>query len=330
LKQSGETMRIKTDNNKVMMVTYNAGNQAAEVKVENAGAPEISGDKDAKPEAELEQVSSFFDISPSRGLKSGGKISIDCALNESQKADLSKMGVYFSTDGILWERAGGKYDGSKFTADMKYTGVYGVFADKKEPRFIKQALDGKTVLESSRPELFAYVSDFGSGIDAQKTVVKINGTPYNASYNERENKIYYQVEDELKAGRHEIVFEAVDYSGNISRQALQVIAPAADPDIINAISYPNPARRGSNAIVSFTVNGTLGNAVDAKVYIYDANANRVTELTPMRTGNNFRAIWLGLTNQDGEIVANGVYFYKIKVNCADKNVEKYGKIAVLR
>ncbi len=329
LKQSGETMRIKTDNNKVMMVSYNADNQA-EVKVENAGAPEISDDKNAKPEAELEQVSSFFDISPSRGLKSGGKISIDCALNESQKADLSKMGIYFSTDGILWERAGGKYDGSKFEADMKYTGVYGVFVDKKEPRFIKQALDGKTVLNSSLPELFAYVSDFGSGIDAQKTVVKINGTAYNASYDERENRIYYQVEDELKAGNHEIVFEAVDYSGNISRQALQVIAPAAEPDIINAISYPNPARRGSNATVSFTVNGTLGNAVDAKVYIYDANANRVTELTPMQTGNNFRAIWLGLTNQDGEIVANGVYFYKIKVNCADKSVEKYGKIAVLR
>ncbi|HPG59381.1 MAG TPA: hypothetical protein PKW98_16290, partial [Candidatus Wallbacteria bacterium] len=85
-----------------------------------------------------------------------------------------------------------------------------------------------------------------------------------------------------------------------------------------------------NPTISFTVNGAIGNAIDAKVYIYDGSANFVTELVPMQTGNNFKAVWLGLTNDDGKIVANGVYFYKIKVNCADKNVEKYGKIAVLR
>lgn len=328
LKASGETMRIKTDNGKMMMVNYGGSGQA-EVKVEGAAA-EVKGEKQAQPKAELEQVSSFFDISPSRGLKTSGKIAIDCVLTDAQKADLSKMGVYYSSDGILWERVGGKFDGSKFEAEMKATGVYGVFADNKEPMFSKQALDGRTNLDSTRPELFAYVSDFGSGIDADNVIVKIDGVPYKASYNEKESKISYCVEEGLKAGNHEIVFEAADHSGNISRQAVQVIAPAADPDIINAISYPNPARRGSNPSITFTVSGSLGNTVDAKIYIYDINSNRVTELTPMQTGSNFRAVWLGMANDDGEIVANGVYFYKIKVNCADKSVEKYGKIAVLR
>jgi hypothetical protein len=330
LKASGETMRVKTDNGKMMMVSYSGSGQA-EVKVEDAAA-EVKGEKQvqSQPKAELEQVSSFFDISPSRGLRTSGKIAIDCVLTDAQKADLSKMGVYYSSDGILWERAGGKFDGSKFEAEMKATGVYGVFTDNKEPMFSKQALDGRTNLDSTRPELFAYVSDFGSGIDADNVIVRIDGVPYKASYNEKESKISYCVEEGLKAGNHEIVFEAADHSGNISRQAVQVIAPAADPDIINAISYPNPARRGSNPSITFTVSGSLGNMVDAKIYIYDINANRVTELTPMQTGNNFRAIWAGMVNDDGEIVANGVYFYKIKVNCADKSVEKYGKIAVLR
>ena len=328
LKASGETMRVKTSNGKMMMVSY-SGNGQAEVKVEGAAA-EVKGEKQVQPKAELEQVSSFFDISPSRGLRTSGKIAIDCVLTDAQKADLSKMGVYYSSDGILWERVGGNFDGSKFEAEMKATGVYGVFTDNKEPMFSKQALDGRTNLDSTRPELFAYVSDFGSGIDADGVIVRIDGVPYKASYNEKESKISYCVEEGLKAGNHEIVFEAVDHSGNISRQAVQVIAPAADPDIINAISYPNPARRGSNPSITFTVSGSLGNTVDAKIYIYDINANRVTELTPMQAGNNFRAIWAGMVNDDGEIVANGVYFYKIKVNCADKSVEKYGKIAVLR
>ncbi len=328
LKREGETMRIKTLGNKMMMVNI-SGNGQAEVKLESASAQSAAENKE-QPKAELEQVSSFYDISPSRGLKTSGKIFIDCSLDETRKANLSKMGVYFSTDGILWERAGGKYNGEKFEAEMKYTGVYGVFMDNKEPLFLKQALDGKTKLDSIKPELFAYVSDFGSGIDADKAVVKIDGVAYKANYSEKDSKITYYVDNELKAGNHEIVFEIADNSGNVSRQAVQVIAPASDPDIVNAVSYPNPARRGANPTISFTVNGAIGNAIDAKVYIYDGSANLVTELVPMQTGNNFKAVWLGLTNDDGKIVANGVYFYKIKVNCADKNVEKYGKIAVLR
>lgn len=328
IRNSSAPVRVKTASGKVMMITGGQNGKAA-AKLEDASA-QAPGEKQPQEAAELEQVSSFFDVSPIRGLKVGGKITIDCELSDAQKAAVSKMGVYYSSDGILWERVGGSYADGKFQAGMKATGVYGVFADNKQPAFSRTALDGKTLLDSTKPELFAYVSDFGSGLDHEKLIVRIDGVPYKASYSEKDSRIYYHVEDALKSGNHEIVFEASDLSGNVSRQAVQVIAPAADPDIVNAVSYPNPARRGSNPSITFTVNGALGNAVDAKIYIYDGNANRVTELTPMQTGNNFRAVWAGMTNDDREIVANGVYFYKIKVNCADKNVEKYGKIAVLR
>ena len=323
ISESGEALKIKTANNKMMTITGNDASNA-EIKVENITEP-VNG---TAIQAELEQVSSFYEIAPARELKVDGKISLECRLDENLKAQVSKMDLYYSADGILWERANASYDGEKFNAKMKSTGVFGVFLDKKAPVF-KEALNGRQKLDSTKPELFSYVSDFGAGINSASAVVKIDGEEYKAGYDANGSRLTYVPEMDLSSGNHEIVFEISDFAGNVSRQAVTVVVPAVDPSIVNAISYPNPAR-GNNATISFDVNGTLGAVVDAQVYVYDVNANLVCDLMVMQTGNKFKANWLGLRNEDGEIVANGVYIYKIKINCADKKVEKYGKLAVLR
>ncbi len=315
-------IKVKALGNKVMMVSRSeSGSGAVDVTITK------DSEKDKTP-AELTQKSLLYEVSPVRNLKVKGSIAIDYdAENVSRNT-----GLYYSADGILWDYVGGTYAGKKFTTPISSTGIYGVFEDTKAPVINKTYPDKDTKITTARPELCAYISEFGSGIDPDSAVVKVDGVAYKGEYNERESKITYVPSDNMSAGAHSVVFEMSDHAGNVSRQTNNVVVPNLDPKIMNAISYPNPVRRG-NATITFGVDGTLNNAVDAKVYIYDVNANPITELMVMPelgSTSKFKATWLGLTNDDGKTVANGVYFYKIKVNCADKKLEKFGKIAVLK
>ncbi len=315
-------IKIKALGNKVMMVSRSEGSSGAvDVKI----APDSEKDKTA---AELTQKSLLYDVSPVRNLKVEGSIAIDYEAEKMSK----NTGLYYSADGILWDFVGGTYADKKFTTPIKATGIYGVFEDTKAPVVTRSYPDKTTKITTARPELCAFISEFGSGIDPNTAMVKIDGVAYKGEYNERESKITYVPSDNMTAGAHSVVFEMSDRAGNVSRQVNNVVVPNLDPKITNAVSYPNPVRSG-NATISFAVDGTLNNAIDAAVYIYDVNANPVTELSVMPelgSTSKFRATWLGLANDDGKTVANGIYFYKIKVNCADKKIEKFGKIAVLK
>lgn len=335
LESNAHSIKIKGLNGKLLSIS-----KAGEVEeLDNNITTRMSDGsayKASSDDVELTQLSMLYNISPIRNLKTDGSIEFDYNPTASG-VSAKQAGVYYSADGILWDYVpGAKYSNGKFKAPMRATGIYGVFADKRAPVFVRANDSVNVKYTSNKPELSVVVSDFGSGIDPESATIKIDNVTYQAEYIESEGKVYFQTTESMTAGAHVITFEVKDKAGNISRFINNAIIPNANPGIKNAVAYPNPVRRSNNnAVISFTVDGTAGNAIDAKVYVYDVNANLVTELSPMidTQGANetkFKTTWLGVTNDDGERVANGVYIYKIKVNCADKSLEKYGKVAILK
>lgn len=334
--KSARKMSVKGIDGKVLSYLKNGGS-VSDVKFETASKKAAAPSKTAKaqaapaqPDVELTQASMLYNVAPVRSLRKDGLVEIDFPADRYAALGGKKAGVYYSADGILWDFVSGSYADGRFTAPMRSTGIYGVFVDSKAPAFTASSVDRRQVATSYRPELFAFVADDGSGIDPDSAKVLIDGVEYKAEYTASEGRITFRPSENIAIGQHSVTFEITDHAGNVNRQAGNLLVPQVDPDIVSAIAYPNPAR-GANATISFTLNGILnGTVVDAKVYLYDINANRVAELIPVQTGFSFKANWLGLVNDDGDRVANGIYFYKIKVNCADKTVEKFGKIAVLR
>ncbi|MBN1348054.1 Ig-like domain-containing protein [candidate division KSB1 bacterium] len=91
-------------------------------------------------------------------------------------------------------------------------------------------------------------------------------------------------------------------------------------------AYPNPF---NPSLQTTTLRYSLAHDAEVTIKLYDAAGDLVKILFENRrqfSGVEYAATWDG-TNESGEVVANGVYFYMIKTAAGEKAV---GKIAVLR
>ncbi|PLX18314.1 MAG: hypothetical protein C0601_04670 [Candidatus Muiribacterium halophilum] len=126
----------------------------------------------------------------------------------------------------------------------------------------------------------------------------------------------------LPVGIHQIDFKAVDLAGNELKRSTTVrIAPAS---LITGMAvYPNPA--SSFAEIRFTA--PAGSRVSLK--IYDVSGRLIYRARTTAAGVNQSMIW-DLADKRGRYVANGVYFYKVKVESGSDHHEVEGKFAVIR
>lgn len=102
-------------------------------------------------------------------------------------------------------------------------------------------------------------------------------------------------------------------------------------DIVEAFAYPNPTRGGVTRI-----RFNLMRNADVTVRIYDARGRMVTTLIdgvnmdPAVFPGGHEAEWKGM-NDDGESVANGVYFFRVLAdNRTEQKSETSGKVVILR
>lgn len=121
------------------------------------------------------------------------------------------------------------------------------------------------------------------------------------------------------------------YSYPFTYSATSGLSFTRSTDIVEAFAYPNPTRSG-NATIRFNL---MRNA-DVTVRIYDARGRMVTTLIdgvnmdPAVFPAGHETQWTGL-NDDGEAVANGVYFFRVLAdNRTEQISETSGKVVVLR
>jgi len=109
-------------------------------------------------------------------------------------------------------------------------------------------------------------------------------------------------------------------------RAYQPLASASE-----TYAYPNPFSPGSEPVrIHYAVSGTAGLPASAvRIEIFDFGMNRVRTLindAPRNPAGEYDELWDGTTD-DGTVVANGVYFYRVDAGGADP---VFGKIIVMQ
>jgi hypothetical protein len=215
--------------------------------------------------------------------------------------------------------------------------MYGVFSfsDDTNP-FIEITANGrplkKDMLIRSNPSIALLLQD-ENGIDLQNTFqAKLNGTPIamedltipdsitNA------NSIALLATPDLEKGVHTLDVEVADVNGNISSTSI-TFNVSADNQLIVHGNYPNPF--SDRTIISYTA--SFSNRMDklsVKIYSVSGHLIRSKILQPpedetddiLDTGYH-ELEWDG-TDDDGNQVANGVYFVLIKAKFNDTFEDK--------
>lgn len=128
----------------------------------------------------------------------------------------------------------------------------------------------------------------------------------------------------LSGGDHEIEIVAKDESENIEviSTEFSVSESFAITDVMN---YPNPFRDDTEFTYNLTQRADL-----VKLKIYTVSGRLIQELEFLPAGVGFNKFKWDGRDADHDILANGVYFYKIIARSGDQQVEVIEKLAVVR
>ncbi|HRN27512.1 MAG: T9SS type A sorting domain-containing protein, partial [Ignavibacteriaceae bacterium] len=135
--------------------------------------------------------------------------------------------------------------------------------------------------------------------------VKFVTTPYP------NNKAIITWTPKLEDGRHVLEVLAKDASGNFfdSTSSRSVFNVFNNPDLLQVYNYPNPF--SDNTYFTFELRGVLP-PEEFKIKIFTVAGRLIREIiptTPLQIGFN-KIYWDG-KDEDGDEIANGLYFYKI-------------------
>lgn len=148
--------------------------------------------------------------------------------------------------------------------------------------------------------------------------------------------IKYQLN--LDSGDYSLFVSCSDVNGNYSELSINFTV-STDFDVINLANYPNPVV--TNSLDPVNANRTrftyvlTDDADDVRIKVYTVSGRLVTTLDNLPTGVGYheypRTIYAWDCRDDrGELLANGIYFYRIVARRGGKKVERIQKMAIAR
>lgn len=144
---------------------------------------------------------------------------------------------------------------------------------------------------------------------------------------------------ELPEGRDTLRVTVRDVSGNVADSAQSVVAFSVESDfkIQNLYNYPNPFR--DETFFAFRMTGELeSRPTEFIIRIYTVAGRMIKEIDVMPTLNEsfngngeglYRVRWDG-RDTDGDLIANGIYIYRINIKTPKESISKTEKLAVIR
>jgi len=131
----------------------------------------------------------------------------------------------------------------------------------------------------------------------------------------------------LEPGAHTIQIIAWDNLNNFSEQQINFRTTTQNQLVLeDVLNYPNPF--STDTYFTFQFQSPNGSG-DVKIKIYTVTGRLIQELEGIATPGFNRIYWDG-RDRNGDILANGVYLYKIIIDDGDRRIEKLEKLAVLR
>ena len=131
----------------------------------------------------------------------------------------------------------------------------------------------------------------------------------------------------LAPGRHQLTISAWDNLNNQAEEQINFTTTAtARLALAQVVNYPNPFE--SETHFTFQFQSPSGSA-NVRIKIYTVSGRLIQEIEDFAQPGFNKIYWDG-RDRDGELLANGVYLYKIMVDDGEKTVEKIEKLAIVR
>ncbi len=144
----------------------------------------------------------------------------------------------------------------------------------------------------------------------------------------KSGQINYEFND-ISPGEYKIEVKAWDVFNNFSSKISYFTVVSGDNlAVSNVYNYPNPFSGNT----TFTFQQNLNTPLDLKIKIYTIAGRLIREIERNDVEESYVLVpWDG-RDQDGNLIANGTYFYKLIVKTSDGkyNTDVIGKLAVIR
>ena len=221
-----------------------------------------------------------------------------------------------------------------YTFNNQIEGSFYVVRDSANPLF-NITFDGREIINgdiiSSEPEIIITLEDnsplpldstYFTIVHTHNNIPKVltvpgpdityNYTPYPNS------RVVITWTPKLEDGRHVLEVLAKDASGNFfdSTSSRSVFNVYNNPDLLQVYNYPNPF--SDNTYFTFELRGVIP-PEEFKIKIFTVAGRLIKELapsSPLQIGFN-KIYWDG-KDEDGDEIANGLYFYKIISKSGDE------------
>lgn len=278
------------------------------------------------------------------------EINYNKAYMDTSLADISDLRLYRRDNRIqAWMQQDAQIDtaAGTITTYLNKDGYFAPFitGDNQPPR-IELTVDGRHIrsksLVSPNPVLNVVLEDeSGLNIDRSEIQILIDQVPVPPEKifipdSVQHSKILgFTVYPELETGKHDLSIRVKDVNGNLANQEY-TLKVDTDFDLHVFGNYPNPF--SDFTIFSYYITSTeILDDFEIRIFTVSGRLIRVIkrdentstpENDPRRAGYN-ELMWDG-TDEDGNEVANGVYFALIRAKFEGKEKEKILKVAKLK
>ena len=244
----------------------------------------------------------------------------------------------------IWIKEETTYQNSLYSAKTTKPGKFTLIScQDSEPPKLELSLDGQQFFQNSyvsREPNISIIGEDQNGVlfDAKGVNVKLDGT--NINFSELNipdtlingNYVSAQFRPKLDYGDHIIEVRLSDAAGNMTGDEI-LFTVSDELKLIDYGNYPNPFKDRTTFIYELT---RRVERFKIKIYTPSGRLIKVLEESTifsagldMNEGGYHEIMWNGL-DDDGNFIANGVYFYKMSAKSRDKTVSSIGKIAKAR
>jgi hypothetical protein len=248
-----------------------------------------------------------------------------------------RMLAYFSNNTV---------DGAGITENFRIGAPDSVHTNDQQGPKITIFLDSRSFrpgdMVSEKPTLLVDLAD-SSGINTSSSGIghrieawinnSTQSTDVTDAYtskldNYMEGTVQYQLTD-LPQGKNTLQVRAWDsYNNSATAETYFDVASSDQLTLTDVMNFPNPFAGPT----VFTFRQNQSGLLNVTVKVYTVAGRLIQTLTTTSAGESFvRVPWDG-RDRDGDILANGVYFYKVLVSTADGRFssEALGKLSIVK
>lgn len=182
------------------------------------------------------------------------------------------------------------------------------------------------------------LSDVSVGHSLQATFDNqqlVNLAPYYTSQlnSYQDGTVNYPVTTSLSFGKHSVTVRALDVFNNVSTATATFDVESNEQlSLKDVFNYPNPFSGSTSFTFQRSSAGGAGMPIDVTIKIFTLSGRLIKTIHSYGITDNYVKIsWDGL-DDDGNMLANGVYLYKVIARTVDGayTSEALGKMAVIR